>query len=446
MKCPVCKRELAPTISICYACGTMVQDSVREELSTKIGRVSKSLEPRFARAPERSVAPPVEPEVLTLSPPVVASSPKAVPEASDRQPKAGPTERINRNTSQTLVGFQNKNSNLPDWRLQVQNAVRQRQTEPTNEQPLIPGLHTHLVTNGANALKPQFVPEPEPKAHVNPRVANALKRIESSRQKFAGEIEARPEPPVPAAKNYPFNVVSRSGEATPVQAPRPATVNSLPKPRLVSSATVGKGSFDTNKLPAITEVAPIPVADIRSVESSPMLEVHETVSEPVKIELQREEKAIPTPVELHLEPYIEDIEEVDDLASISSRFTAGVFDVIIGGFATAILMSPLLMRGGEWFSVSGVLALSAAFGIVMFSYLTVSIGLRGRTLGMKLFSLEVIDIEENEYPSFHQAAVSSAVFILSLPMLGVGFLPAFFNEERRAAHDLVSGTILVREL
>jgi len=209
---------------------------------------------------------------------------------------------------------------------------------------------------------------------------------------------------------------------------------------------VGKGSFDTNKLPAITEVAPIPVADIRSVESSPMLEVHETVSEPVKIELQREEKAIPTPVEMHLEPYIEDIEEVDDLASISSRFTAGVFDVIIGGFATAILMSPLLMRGGEWFSVSGVLALSAAFGIVMFSYLTVSIGLRGRTLGMKLFSLEVIDIEENEYPSFHQAAVSSAVFILSLPMLGVGFLPAFFNEERRAAHDLVSGTILVREV
>ena len=44
MKCPVCKRELAPTISICYACGTMVQDSVREELSTKIGRVSHALD------------------------------------------------------------------------------------------------------------------------------------------------------------------------------------------------------------------------------------------------------------------------------------------------------------------------------------------------------------------------------------------------------------------
>ena len=93
-----------------------------------------------------------------------------------------------------------------------------------------------------------------------------------------------------------------------------------------------------------------------------------------------------------------------------------------------------------------VFAIAAAFGIVMFTYMTVGVGLRGRTIGMKIFSLEVIDIEANEYPSYHQAAVRSAVFLLSLPLLGIGFLAAFFNEERRAAHDLVSGTILVREL
>jgi len=28
---------------------------------------------------------------------------------------------------------------------------------------------------------------------------------------------------------------------------------------------------------------------------------------------------------------------------------------------------------------------------------------------------------------------------------GAGFLTVFFNEEKRAAHDLLSGTILVRE-
>lgn len=82
----------------------------------------------------------------------------------------------------------------------------------------------------------------------------------------------------------------------------------------------------------------------------------------------------------------------------------------------------------------------------MFIYLTLAVGLRGRTLGMRLFSLEIVDAEENEYPTLHQAAVNSAVFLLTLPLLGIGFVPAFVNEERRAAHDLVSGTILVKEI
>src|SRR6476619_2569226 len=51
MNCPVCKRELAPTLSICFACGAMVNDTVREELETKIVRppatVQRSEIPKF---------------------------------------------------------------------------------------------------------------------------------------------------------------------------------------------------------------------------------------------------------------------------------------------------------------------------------------------------------------------------------------------------------------
>ena len=56
MKCTVCKRELAPTLSICYACGTMVNDSVREELATKIGRISRPLDIRVAVEADRMMA------------------------------------------------------------------------------------------------------------------------------------------------------------------------------------------------------------------------------------------------------------------------------------------------------------------------------------------------------------------------------------------------------
>ena len=43
MNCPVCKRSLAPTLSICFACGAMVNDSVREELQTKIAAPARSM-------------------------------------------------------------------------------------------------------------------------------------------------------------------------------------------------------------------------------------------------------------------------------------------------------------------------------------------------------------------------------------------------------------------
>lgn len=440
MTCPVCKRELAPTLSICYGCGAMVQDSVREELAGKIERVSKPLEMRIVEDAETKMV--INgPEVVAYAEPesVVVALPN--PPIVERRPKGDPTERISRHTSPTLVGFQNPKSNVPDWRLELQNSIRQRKAEPvTEQQPLIPGLHTHLVTNGNAALKAQFVPEPEPETLSNPRLASALKRIEDSRRKFSGQpVSEQSLTPAPAAKSYPFNVVEGSGSGTGTAA-RMATVNTLPKPRLVSTTAVTpRRGLDTNKLPQIEEIAPAQIATPVALETP---KIAEPVYEPIKIEITSTKPEI---IELETQP-VPEVEEIDDLAPLSTRVTAGLFDAIIGGFATAILMSPLLIRGGEWLSISGIIAIVAAFGIVMFTYMTVGIGLRGRTLGMKIFSLEVIDIEANEYPTFHQAAVRSAVFLLSLPLLGIGFLTAFFNEERRAAHDLVSGTILVREL
>jgi uncharacterized RDD family membrane protein YckC len=78
--------------------------------------------------------------------------------------------------------------------------------------------------------------------------------------------------------------------------------------------------------------------------------------------------------------------------------------------------------------------------------MTASLAVWGRTFGMRLFSLELIDAEMNRYPTVHQAAVSSAVYLLSMFFGGLGFLTVFYNEEKRAIHDIVSGTLLIREI
>lgn len=438
--CPVCKRELAPTLSICFTCGAMVHDTVREELQTKIGRISGPLQNKPVRVPAQEAMRSEPVSIPEKTPINVEVKEKSEPPA--RPARMETSEFGNKKTSPTLVGFQAKNSTVPDWRLQLQNSVRQRKTEaPAASGASAPVLQKNRATNGANALKAQYVENVETANHENPRVAKALKRIEDSRRRFspgdqAPAMQAKPAP----TRNYPFNVVSPSGDIVPKQTTAQATVNTQPKPRLVSSMRIEKKKYDTNKLPPMP--AAIPVIDTPIPAPSESISISLKVPA-VEIATVTEHKEIELPI--IQEPDFDD-EEVDDLAGLSSRFIAGLFDVIIGGFATAIALSPLLLSGRQWLSIPGVLAIVAAFGVVMFIYLTLSIGLRGRTLGMRLFSLEMVDAEENEYPTLHQAAVNSAVFLLALPLLGIGFLSVFFNEERRAAHDLVSGTILVKEI
>jgi len=432
-----------------------MNDSVREELQSKIT-------PVLQRASERRIAA-TAPAVATATAmprpePVVPASAETI----GQKPVAGhriTTELHAPKTSPTLVEFQPKQTAVPDWRLHLQNSVRQRrggaaqaagvQTDVAEPQ------QARLVTQGANALKVEPLAEvkPEPSASIaDPRVANALKRIDHSRKTFA-PTQAPLKQPTPSGKSqpgvstrdYPFNVVSRNAEPA---VPRPAERKPLisPSPKLIPTFKIEKRAYDTNKLPRLSQ----PEDRIEEQEADelvtlqPTAGVHEEPVSDLVVVCDEMEQTDQSFTDHDIEE--ESPEVIDDLAPISMRFNAGLFDMIIGAFASLLLLSPLVLMGGDWFTMSGLLAFSAAWAIVMFVYLTASIGMYGRTIGMRIFSLELIDVEANEYPTFHQAAVNSAVYLLTLPVAGIGFLPAFLNEEQRAAHDLAAGTIVVTEV
>jgi uncharacterized RDD family membrane protein YckC len=205
--------------------------------------------------------------------------------------------------------------------------------------------------------------------------------------------------------------------------------------------------LDTNKLPLIETIVAAPQA-----VSDAGARADETISpEPKRVSGRlefAEEHRIVINAE-HNEQEIEEFDdfedEIEDLAPFSMRFNAGLFDMIIGVFATLVLLSPIALAGGSWMTTAGLLTFAGTFAIIMFLYTTASVGFFGKTLGMRLFSLELVDAEENQYPTIHQAAVSSSLYILSLLFGGIGFISVFFNEEKRAIHDLLSGTIIVRE-
>ena len=203
--------------------------------------------------------------------------------------------------------------------------------------------------------------------------------------------------------------------------------------------------FDTNKLPPLAEVLRGSAAETKSAEI--------TISESAKIETVRVKEDEKTQIITQTEAVevtatteiIEEIEEFDETVPFMTRFNAGLFDLIGGSFATLILLAPFMLFGGNWFTLSGFFAFAATCAMVMFIYLTTSLGVFGKTFGMRIFSLELVDIELEDYPTFHQAAVSSSVYLLSLATAGIGFLTVLVNEDGRAVHDIVSGTIIVRE-
>lgn len=430
MICPVCKRELAPTLSICLTCGAMMNDTVREELETKIGRTSGSLNPE--KLPEAPIA-----QAAREAPAVRTAIATPAPRTETRHITP-------RHTSQTLVEFQNRNAAVPEWRLQLQNVVRKRAVSA--EIPA-PGA-APIPQRAAAAISSR--PAEAAGGTADERVASALRRVEASRKAFLPPSAARnlPAPARPSApnRNFPFNVVTRRPDPPLTRKPENIEISAPPKPKLVGKPITEKRGFDTNKLPPLSSV--LKESPCTALENSvdteenfqpaPLRKIHPFTKPAVMPILDTSED-----FEEEIE---EEYEEVDDLAPFSMRFGAGLFDVIIAGFAALIVLSPLMVTESFWSSMSGILGFIGTLAVLLFLYSTAALGFWGRTLGMRLFSLELIDAEENTYPTIHQAAVNSAVFLLSLVFAGAGFLTIPFSHEKRALHDIISGTIIVREM
>lgn len=415
----------------------MRNDSVREELQTKVttGAILR--------------AQPGEP------------SPTQEPLAEKLQIKAAPpvrqtttSELTTARTSPTLVDFQNKNPAIPEWRLQMQNAVQQRIGTTGTAAKMAPS--NDLPVNGAAALRVQRSKSAD-QAHVaeisDPRVASALKRINESRKANLPPAKAwKKTSRNVSAPMKPYSVMTRHDRGTPVKAE--TNITPPPKKNVLSMPVVTakrvttelpkldpaiEKAFEAKPEPAVIEPRQSVIARAKTTDSPNAEKTQSEFSGVKRIRIKAEA------IEIEAVAKEENNHEIEDLAPFSMRFGAGLFDLIIGAFATLLLLSPLAFTGENWWTASSLVVFATVWAIVLFVYMTVTLGFYGKTFGMRLFSLELVDAIENEYPTLRQAAVNSGLFIISLPFVGAGFATVFFNDENRALHDLASGTILVRE-
>ena len=417
----------------------MINDSVREELKTKVSYLPKPL--NADKKPEPAAVVNAAEQAANIE----------VREENELSAvRTNTAELISNPTNPTLIEFHSKNATLPEWRLQLQNTIRQRSKLANSGSgkssvplPQMP----QLMSKGAIALKSQPIENSAVAHKANPTLESALQRIKDSRQQFLTEEKkevflSNPAPVSAPGKNYPFHIAPKTENSAIQKAQINPAVSFSSKPKLAAPLQNETEDLDTNKLRPIPNAAKIST----SFEKHPSVSIEKAANIESKIEAKAPTVKIEKVIKPPAEPIVSDEAEVyDDCAPIAMRFNAGLFDLIIGLFSTLILLSPFLLWGGNWWSFAGVSGFLATLAIVMFGYLTTAIGYYGKTFGMRLFSLEVIDIGGENYPTLHQAAVSSSLYLFSLALGGIGFLTIAFNEDKRAAHDLVSGTIVVRE-
>jgi uncharacterized RDD family membrane protein YckC len=119
-------------------------------------------------------------------------------------------------------------------------------------------------------------------------------------------------------------------------------------------------------------------------------------------------------------------------------------------FYEAVLLVPLLFIGGWLFLALTRDATSPLMRSLLQGWLLLVLGAyfiycwtHGHTLAMKTWRLRLITIDGGA-PSFRQALVRYLLAVLSLGVLGAGFLWALIDPQRQFLHDRLVGTRIVR--
>lgn len=323
----------------------------------------------------------------------------------------------------TLIEFPGISRNsMPEWRKELSERVREVQERRAREAAREAAeAERQRAEATVNPPQLELLPPTEAPA-MNPLVAAALKRIERAHQSAPVETRA-PRASVATAIAYaPEREENIMNETVP---PTIQLEFETEPPVEETPAPVEKTHLVVVPPPAEpvvvkTEIPQLPKRLIRDDPNDPALNYLDSICRNVR---------------------------VDDLASQSAsafrRLVSAVLDLIICALLTSPIAGALYLTGNLNFQDTRVLAvLGGSLVIVTFLYLTLTTALTGRTLGMRMLSLRVIDTKTGLIPTGGQSIARSFLYLLSL-VTGVGILFALVSREGYTAHDRFTRTAVV---
>jgi uncharacterized RDD family membrane protein YckC len=131
-------------------------------------------------------------------------------------------------------------------------------------------------------------------------------------------------------------------------------------------------------------------------------------------------------------------------APVFLRFLSAILDLIVVCVLSAPIVAMVKLTDLKWQDSRTIMFASGTLVVMGFLYLTISTAFTGRTLGMKPFSLRVVDDRTGLIPTGAQSAARAVLYLLSLASAGIALIYILINSERRAAHDRATRTAVVR--
>ena len=324
------------------------------------------------------------------------------------------TKAVKSNGSSSLIAFPGTNrSSIPEWRRELGERVREVQERRAREAALeVPDAP---VESAAPQL--ELLPTVESPA-LNPLVAAALQRIERA--------HARPQ--------YAGNVAVATVEEYD---PEPHVNLNVPSPATELDELVFEEEIKVNDAPPTPE-------RVHNLAVVPALPPEEFVARPKPKRLIRDDNdpalnyldSLPTTVGVDVTRH--------QSAPLFRRLTGGVLDLLVISLLVSPVYAVIQFNQLDWQEPRTIAFAAGSFVVVSFLYLTIITAFTGRTLGMRMMALRVVDTRTGLIPTGGQSAKRAVIYILSLAAAALPLMYTLIDRDKLAPHDRVSRTTVVR--
>lgn len=131
-------------------------------------------------------------------------------------------------------------------------------------------------------------------------------------------------------------------------------------------------------------------------------------------------------------------------APVFFRMLSAIMDLVVVCLLSSPVVALVKLTDLQWQDSRTIGFAIGTFVVMGFLYLTISTAFTGRTLGMKLLSLRVVDARTGLIPTGGQSVARALLYLLSLASAGIALIYTLVDSEGYSAHDRITRTAVVR--